>query len=37
MEFSNIKLRFLLFAAAQYMKLAAIRYPAFKERIKGKT
>jgi molybdopterin guanine dinucleotide-containing S/N-oxide reductase-like protein len=33
MEFNSIKLRFMLFAAAQYMKVIAIRYPTFKKHL----
>jgi len=36
MEYENARLRVLLFAAAQYIKLAAVRNPSFKQRLKEK-
>jgi molybdopterin guanine dinucleotide-containing S/N-oxide reductase-like protein len=35
-EYSNAKFRVLLFAAAQYMKLAALKDPSFQRRLKEK-
>jgi hypothetical protein len=36
MDISNIKLRFLLFGAAQFMSLKAQRYPEFRKHLQRK-